>query len=809
MALVTIRAQVIKKEEQTMTQNTIEKANTTKQAVTLKVDDQPIHIIKRDGKVVDYQPEKIALAIKKAFDAVNNSQYQNNDVYRVHHTVTELIEQKDRIEIEEIQDTIEKTLLNFNYQDVYEAFSSYRDRRANSRQNFLSKQHKFLKSVEQLSIKDSGDVDEKRENANINGDGAMGMMLQYGSTISKQFSKSYLISKEFVDAHEEGTIHIHDMDFIPMGTTTCCQIDLEALFENGFSTGHGHLREPKDIASYSALAAIAIQSNQNDQHGGQSIPAFDHALSKGVVCTFRKQLKQMVSDYYDIHEETKDYQPIIEVINQIESLDSDFDEVKSIINDDKLTNKLIDKALAKTDRITYQAMEAFIHNLNTMHSRAGAQVPFSSINFGTDTSKAGRFVTKNYLLALEAGLGKNETPIFPIAVFKIKEGINYYEDDPNYDLFVLSCEVSAKRMFPNFSFLDSSFNKPYYQEGNYKTETTYMGCRTRVMADVTDPDNEVVTGRGNLSFTSINLPRLGLKHGLLSKHKSTDWDSFYEELNHLLEITKDQLLERLEIQKNKKVFNFPFLMGQGVWKNSKNLKATDRLGDLLNTGTLTVGFIGLAECLVAMIGEHHGESDYAQEKGVEIITHMRKVLDKYSKEYSLNFSLIATPAEGLSGRFVAIDQTIFGSIEGITDKDYYTNSFHVPVYYPISIEEKLKKEGPYHALTNAGHISYVELDGDTTNNVESFIEVVHMMKENDIGYGAINHPIDRDPVCGYTGIIEDVCPQCGRSEHQNEYNFERIRRITGYLVGTLDRFNNAKKAEEESRVKHTFSSHEN
>ncbi|NLC42288.1 MAG: anaerobic ribonucleoside triphosphate reductase, partial [Erysipelothrix sp.] len=615
-----------------MTQNTSEKLNQEQPTTPSLNENKQLQIVKRDGKLAKYQPEKIALAIKKAFDAVNNPDYQTSEIHRVYLTVTQSIEKNSRIEIEDIQDTIEKTLLDFNFKDVYDAFSSYRDHRASSREHFMSKQHKFLKSVEQLSIKDSGDVDEKRENANINGDGAMGMMLQYGSTISKQFSKSYLISKEYVDAHEEGTIHIHDMDFIPMGTTTCCQIDLEALFENGFSTGHGHLREPKDIASYSALAAIAIQSNQNDQHGGQSIPAFDYALAKGVVCTFRKQLKQLVADYYDLHDDQKDYQPIIAVINQIDSLDQDFNAFTAILNDDELSNKLVKKAFAKTDRLTYQAMEAFIHNLNTMHSRAGAQVPFSSINFGTDTSQAGRLVTKNYLLALESGLGKNETPIFPISIFKVKEGVNYFESDPNYDLFLLSCEVSAKRMFPNFSFLDAPFNKQHYKEGNYHTETTYMGCRTRVMADVTDPDNEIVTGRGNLSFTSINLPRLGIKHGLLSGNKQADWAGFYEELKALVELTKNQLLERLEIQKNKRVLNFPFLMGQGVWKNSKTLKPTDTLGDILNTGTLTIGFIGLAECLVAMIGEHHGQSDFAQKKGLEIVSFIRNMTDEYSKE---------------------------------------------------------------------------------------------------------------------------------------------------------------------------------
>ena len=458
-----------------------------------------------------------------------------------------------------------------------------------------------------------------------------------------------------------------------------------------------------------------------------------------------------------------------------------------------------EKALEKTNRITYQAMEAFIHNLNTMHSRAGAQVPFSSVNFGTDTSPEGRMVIKNFLLATEEGLGKGETPIFPISIFKIKEGVNYNPEDKNYDLFKLACKVSAKRLFPNFSFIDAPFNLEYYNPEDYNTEVAYMGCRTRVLGNHVDPNKAVTAGRGNLSFTSINLPRLGIKHGIVNGEKA-DIEGFYKELEEKLELVKDQLLERFEIQCNKRIYNFPFLLGQGVWLDSEKLKPGDKLRKIYKHGTLSVGFIGLAECLKALTGKHHGESEEAQKLGLEIIGFMRKKMDEYSEKYNLNFTLLATPAEGLSGRFTAMDKAIYGKIKGITDREYYTNSFHVPVYYKTTVEHKIKTEAPYHAFTNAGHISYIELDGDTTENVEAFEKVIRIMKEAGIGYGAVNHPVDRDPVCGFTGVIGDVCPGCGR--HEDDVKFERIRRITGYLVGTLDRFNNGKKCEERDRVKH-------
>lgn len=747
-----------------------------------------LKVVKRNGRKVEWNGTKIAVAIKKGFDSIKTEEdeykYEEKDINKVYNAVEKRIikdfidKNEEKIKIEQIQDLIEDELKKKGYEDVYTSFKEYRERRNASRQLFFGekKRHKFLKAIESLGLKSAGEEDAKRENANVDGDTAMGTMLQYGSTVSKEFSKAYLMKAKFAEAHDNGDIHIHDMDFMPMGTTTCCQIDLEKLFKGGFSTGHGHLREPKDIMSYSALAAIAIQSNQNDQHGGQSIPAFDYYLAPGVLCTFKKQFKQQICDLLD-YEDLNSFismDRISKEIDKLKSIEVDlqiFDPIAKQSNKIKHLFKLsYEKALAKTDRATYQAMEAFIHNLNTMHSRAGAQVPFSSINFGTDVSAEGRMVMRNYLLATDAGLGHHETPIFPISIFKVKEGINYNPEDPNYDLFKLACEVSAKRLFPNFSFLDSPFNLAEYDPNDYRTEVGYMGCRTRVLSDVHGPS--ITPGRGNLSFTSINLPRLGIKHGIVSG--KTDLDGFFKELEEIMELVKDQLLERFEIQCTKHIYNFPFLLGQGIWMDSDKLKNSDRLRKVLKHGTLTMGFIGLAECLKALIGKHHGESEEAQKLGLKIIKFMRNKTDEYTKKYNLNFSLIATPAEGLSGRFTNIDKAIYGKIRGVTDREYYTNSFHIPVYYNISAAKKLKLEGPYHALTNGGHISYVELDGDTAMNVKAFEKIVRLMHDNAIGYGAINHPVDRDPVCGYTGVIGDVCPGCGRKDNEG-IPMERVK----------------------------------
>ncbi|NLD02030.1 MAG: anaerobic ribonucleoside triphosphate reductase, partial [Clostridiales bacterium] len=594
-------------------------------------------------------------------------------------------------------------------------------------------------------------------------------------------------------------------------TTTCCQIDLLELFKDGFSTGHGVLREPMDIASYSALCCLAIQANQNDQHGGQSVVNFDYGMAPGVKKTYRKRFRDNMIRLLEAEFDTQNAEELARgMLKEVEAETGLYPEMaereaftealaarlRALISKEdaakllKNTRKFSDREIIKA---TYQAMEALVHNLNTMNSRAGAQVPFSSINYGTDTSPEGRLVIEQLLLATEAGLGRGETPIFPIQIFRVKEGVNSSPQDPNYDLFRLAIRCSAKRLFPNFSFLDAPYNLKYYKPGHPETEVGYMGCRTRVMANAHDTDREVAPRRGNLSFTSINLPRIAIE-------AKGDVDWFFEELERRMDLVYDQLNERFEIIARKKVYNFPFLMGQHVWIDSEKLKWDDEVREVLKHGTLSVGFIGLAETLVALRGKHHGESQESQNLGLEIIGFMRGYLDRKTQETGMNYTLIGTPAEGLSGRFVRMDKERYGSIPGVTDRDYYTNSFHVPVYYPISAFEKISVEAPYHALTNAGHITYVEMDGDPLKNLEAFEKIVRHMQKSGVGYGSINHPVDRDPVCGYNGIIGDSCPQCGRSEE--DHKFERIRRITGYLVGTTDRFNNAKQSEERDRVKH-------
>lgn len=779
------------------------------------------YIRKRDGRIVKLNEDRITRAIFKAASEVAKEEgivpsYEMSE--ELSQNVIKILNSKfnDTIPgVEDIQNIVVKVLIEDGHARTSEKYITYR----NERSRIRNSRTRLMKSISQITFEDASDANIKRENANIDGNTAMGTMLQYGSTVSKEFCKTFVLKPEHVNAHDSGDIHIHDMDFLNMGTLTCCQIKLDKLFKNGFSTGHGFLREPNSIMSYGALAAIAIQSDQNDQHGGQSIPFFDYDMSKGVYKTFRKLYIDNLLKGIELLVNESDTEKLKDIVYSTEDetglkvgLKQD-DKYKFMEREKLIKEFSIDsntairiqefaykEAYKETDKQTYQSMEGFIHNLNTMHSRAGAQVPFSSINFGTDTSLEGRMVSKNLLLSMEKGLGNGETAIFPILIFKVKEGVNLNESDPNYDLFKLSCRVSAKRLFPNFSFLDAPFNIEYYEPNNPETEATYMGCRTRVMSNVCGKNE--VSGRGNLSFTTINLPRLGIEHGII-KNDKTDIDGFFKDLDNKIALVIDELLERMEIQGNRKVKNFPFLMGQGIWRDSDKLNYDDKLDEVIKQGTLTLGFIGLAECLIALIGKHHGESEEAQELGLKIISHMRKRMDEATDKYKLNFSLIATPAEGLSGRFTDIDKNIYGEIKGITDKEYYTNSFHVPVYYNINAYDKIKKEAPYHSLTNGGHITYVELDGDTSNNLEAFETIIRAMKESGIGYGSVNHPVDRDPICGYSGVIEGfVCPKCGRNEKDSDMKFERIRRITGYLVGTVDRFNDAKKAEVRDRVKH-------
>lgn len=744
-------------------------------------------IVKRDGRKVSFNEDKISNAIRKALisahpDDKSTSQYEEDLVEKLTRRVVSDIEKQNLEEpsVENTQDIIEKVLIQEGMASEAKNFILYRQNRTNVR-NYNTDLTKIYRD---LTSKSTADMDLKRENANIDANAPMGLMLRFGSEGSKDYVRRYVLRPEHSIAHSRGDIHIHDLDFY-MLTINCCQIGLKDLFKRGFSTGHGFLREPQSIQSAAALCCIAIQSNQNDMHGGQSIPLFEYDLAPYVAISYSKHLCKVIciclrNDETDVSE-IKEY--CKELYDKYDTCLSD--EVQSLIKakvlevlkkydtDELDVTKNVDyimsEAIKLTERETYQAMEALIHNLNSMQSRAGAQVPFSSINYGTGTQPEHRMIMKNVLLATDAGLGGGETPIFPVQIFKVKDGINTKKGDPNYDLFELACKVSAKRLFPNFSFLDAPYNAQYYKPGHPETEVALMGCRTRVVSNYYDKTKEIIPGRGNLSFTTINLPRLAIEaHGSISK--------FFESLDKMIYMVFDQLMDRFEIIAKKQVLNYPFLMGQGVWVDSDRLNPEDTIEDVIKNGTMSVGFIGLAECLVALIGKHHGESKEAYDLGYKIIKHMRDLTDKHTVDTGLNFSLFSTPAEGLSGRFVKIDKRLYGSIPGVTDREYYTNSFHVPVYYEISAADKIKTEGPFHALCNAGSISYIEMDGDLTKNVEAFKNVILYMKECGVGYGSINHPVDRCPVCNYVGIIGDVCPRCGRKDGEG-VSIERLRKL--------------------------------
>ena len=743
------------------------------------------YIVKRDGRKVAFNSNKIANAIKKSMVSVHpDDELDAEQLKLVDQLTAEVVAEIEDSDVsaptvENTQDVIERVLIKHNLSDVAKNFILYRQQRTNVR----TYNAELTKIYRDLTSKSSADMDLKRENANIDANAPMGLMLRFGSEGSKDFVKRYVLKPEHSIAHSNGSIHIHDLDFYLL-TINCCQIDLTDLFRRGFSTGHGFLREPQSIQSAAALSCIAIQSNQNDMHGGQSIPMFEYDLAPYVVKSYNKHLRQVIkivlrNDDIDLD----DLKAAIEQIykdNGTALADHTQEQIAVLVKEilrsnfegDELEDNLsytMSEALKLTNRETYQAMEAVIHNLNSMQSRAGAQVPFSSINYGTGTTAEQRMIMKNVLLATDAGLGSGETPIFPVQIFKVKDGVNTKEGDPNYDLFRLACKVSAKRLFPNFSFLDAPYNKQYYVEGHPETEVAVMGCRTRVFGNDYDKTKQVIPGRGNLSFTTINLPRLAIEaHGSISK--------FYESLDRMVNMVFEQLLDRFEIIADKHVYNYPFLMGQGIWIDSYRLHWDDKIRDVIKNGSLSVGFIGLAETLVALVGQHHGESQSALELGLNIIRHMRELTDKQTQKTGLNFSLFSTPAEGLSGRFVNIDKKIYGIIPGVTDRSYYTNSFHVPVYYNISAADKIRIEGKFHELCNAGAISYVEMDGDLNKNIDAFERVVLYMRDCGVGYGSINHPVDRCPVCGYVGVINDVCPKCGRKDGEG-VTIERLSKL--------------------------------
>ncbi|MEN6392255.1 MAG: anaerobic ribonucleoside-triphosphate reductase [Anaerolineaceae bacterium] len=665
-------------------------------------------IRKRDGRIVEFDKSKIYEAIFKAAKAVGGD--DRDLAVELANVVVRYLAQcqpKEIPSVEEVQDAVEKVLIDRGHAKTAKAYILYRDRRTRMREA----RSELMDIVEDILVETS------RENANV-GNSPSAKMLQIASAASRQYYLSRLIPEDIAQAHQSGDIHIHDLDFYGK-TLTCVQIPLEKLLANGFDTGHGYVRPPKRPASATALAAIILQSSQNDMHGGQSFAAFDHDLAPFIVGA------------------------------------SEFD--------------------------VFQSMEALIYNLNSMHSRAGAQVPFSSINLGCDLSSEGRMVTKTLLEAYEKGLGRGETPIFPNIIFRMKKGVNFDPKDPNYDLFQLAMRVSSQRMNPTFSFMDSSFNQPY------DTEVAYMGCRTRVIAN--RHGEAVSTGRGNLSFTTINLPRLAIK-------ANGHIEVFFQELDKILDLTARQLYHRYTVQSHLKVRDMPFLMGQGLYLDSELLKPDDEIAPAIKHGTLSIGFIGLAETLVSLTGSHHGQTVQARQLGLEIIQFMRHTVDRFSEDYDLNFTLLATPAEGLSGRFISMDRRTFGTIPGVTDKDYYTNSFHIPVEFPISSFEKCQFEGPFHELTNAGHISYVELDAPPIHNLEAYERLLRHMANCNMGYVGINFPIDECLDCAYRGVIANECPACGST------HIRRIRRITGYL-STVDRFNDAKKAELKDRKPHS------
>ena len=745
-----------------------------------------------------FDEQRIINAIDKAAKATSET-VDNLFITSIANSIKML--NSDNITVDEIQRQVESYLMKSEYEETAKAYITYRKKRD------LERNSKFLQTYHELV--EIEDTDLKNDNANMNGDTPAGQMMKFASVNTNDYTDGYLINPKYVEAHNKGLIHIHDKDYYPTKTTTCVQYDMSKLFKNGFNPGHGYLREPNSIRSAGALAAIAFQTCQNEQHGGQSIPAFDYFMAPYVTQSFRKYIKK----YY--------LREMGENSATIEQLDFLYQDIK--IGNEYLKARLpyiYKYALEDTIAETEQSMEAFIANMNSMHSRGGNQVVFSSINYGTDTSVEGRMIITALLKATEQGLGRGETPIFPIQIFKVKNGVNYSEEDfsfamanieealnnnlnynaPNFDLFIRSCVVSSKRLFPNFVFLDASFNQNDKWDANdperFKYELATMGCRTRVY------DNrfgeKTSWGRGNLSFTTVNLVRIALEAKSISAPKNDNIiDVFYNKLIETFDFVAEQLIERYQFQCTAKAKQFPFLMGQGIWSDGEKLSPRDRVEELLKNGSISIGFIGLAETLKVLIGKHHGESDKAQTLGLSIVKSMRDMCNKFADKYNLNFSLLSTPAEGLSGRFTSIDRKQFGIIKGVTDREYYTNSSHIPVYYNISAFDKIRIEAPYHALTNAGHILYVEMDTEAKKNISAFMQLVDQMKKADAGYVSINHPVDRCTRCGFEAEIGTSCPQCGDIDH-----IDRIRRITGYLVGTLDRWNSYKQAEERDRVKH-------
>ncbi|WP_321481080.1 anaerobic ribonucleoside triphosphate reductase [uncultured Bacteroides sp.] len=789
-----------------------------------------ISIIKRDGKKEDFSISKIKNAITKAFNANGFTDEGKLIADITMHVIARFT--SPTISVEDIQDLVEKELMKVR-PEVAKKYIIYREWRNTER----DKKTQMKQIMDGIVAIDKNDVN--LSNANMSSHTPAGQMMTFASEVTKDYTFRYLLPKRFAEAHQLGDIHIHDLDYYPTKTTTCIQYDMNDLFERGFRTKNGSIRTPQSIQSYATLATIIFQTNQNEQHGGQAIPAFDFFMAKGVYKSFIKHLTSDLSFYItmvskapndqELKELTRLHIPSIEVEeNNQEALCNALSSLEISV-DKKTLNKIIAKALEQTRKDTHQAMEGFIHNLNTMHSRGGNQVVFSSINYGTDTSAEGRMVIEELLKATTEGLGtRGEVPVFPIQIFKVKDGISYSEEDyrlaiqdfeaaisgkikfsaPNFDLYLKACQTTAKALFPNFMFLDTPFNSNEKWRADdperYKYELATMGCRTRVYENVAGEKTSL--GRGNLSFTTINMPRLAIearmkaersidkndKEGIENKAK----ELFINSVHQMSCLVADQLYTRYQYQCTALARQFPFMMGNDVWKGGGNVDSNKEVGDVLRSGTLGIGFIGGHNAMMALYGVGQGHNTKAWNTLYEAVQEMNKVVEEYKSKYNLNYSVLATPAEGLSGRFTRMDKRKYGTIAGVTDKDYYVNSFHVDVKEPISIVEKIKCEAPFHSITRGGHITYVELDGEAQKNVKSIAKIVKVMHDEGIGYGSVNHPVDTCNACGYKGVIYDKCPVC-----QSE-NILRMRRITGYLTGDLSSWNSAKRAEEKDRVKH-------
>ncbi len=730
-------------------------------------------VVKRDGRIVGYNEEKIKAAIRKAMLTTELGEDETL-IQKIADRVG--MTGEERMTVEQIQDRVELELMNSPRKEVAKRYIAYRDQRSIARR--AKTREMFLEIIE------TKNTDITRENANMNTDSPAGMMMKFASETTKPFVDDYLISADVRDAMRSGYIHIHDKDYYPTKSLTCVQHPLDNILEHGFVAGHGESRPAKRIETASVIACISLETAQNEMHGGQAIPAFDFYLAPFVRSSFIEEIKNLellygedLKDLY--HADIKEYEK------------KDLDGLKG-------KDRILQHAINRTVGRVHQAMEAFIHNMNTIHSRGGNQVVFSSINYGTDTSAEGRCVVRELLHSTYEGVGNGATAIFPIQIWKKKRGVNYLPEDPNYDLYKLACKVTARRFFPNFVNLDATFN--VHEKWNasdpkrYLYEVATMGCRTRVFENRFGEKTSI--GRGNLSFTTINIVRLAIEC-MPIKDKEERIERFFKKLDGVLEITAKQLCERYEFQRTALVKQFPLLMSR-LWVGSENLKPDETIESVINQGTLGIGFIGLAECLIALVGKHHGESEEAQALGLKIVGRMRSRANEFSERYNHNFSVLATPAEGLSGKFTVKDRKSFGIIPGVTDKIYYTNSNHVPVYYHCSPRHKAEVEAPYHELTRGGHIFYVEIDGDATHNPQAIADIVDLMDRNNMGYCSVNHNRNRCMSCGYEDATDNLkeCPKCG------SHAIDKLQRITGYLVGTTDRWNNAKLAELNDRVVH-------